>query len=75
MTDIIQISNITFYYNRHSILTHDHLKTIGCLIVQLLLSDDTWSTVSTIAKNDQHNITSTEWTLIKIDFTQVNCGI
>ena len=30
-TDIIQISNITFYYNRFSILTNDSLKSMGCL--------------------------------------------
>ena len=28
-TDIIQITNITFYYNRFSILTNDSLKSMG----------------------------------------------
>ena len=28
-TDIIQITNITFYYNRFSILTSDNLKSVG----------------------------------------------
>ena len=49
-TDIIQITNITFYYNRFSILTHHHLKNMGQLRIQLLLSDDIWSTVYTIEK-------------------------
>ena len=46
-SDIIQITEKTFYYNRYSILTHDHLKNMVCLRVQLLLGDDTWSTVDT----------------------------
>ena len=28
-TDIIQLTNITFYYNRFSILTNDKFKTMG----------------------------------------------
>ena len=28
-TDTIQTSNITFYYNRYSILTNDSLKSMG----------------------------------------------
>ena len=28
-TDIIQITNITYYYNRFSILTNDSLKSMG----------------------------------------------
>ena len=44
MTDIIQKTNITFYYNRYSILTHPHLKNMGCFKIQLLLEDNTWST-------------------------------
>ena len=43
-TDIIQISNITFYYNRYSILTIDSLKAMGRFRIQLLLEDNTWST-------------------------------
>ena len=35
--DIIQISNITFYYNRFSISTNDSLKSMGRFRVQLLL--------------------------------------
>ena len=43
-TDIIQISNKTFYYNRFSFLTKDSLKSKGRFGIQLLLEDNTWST-------------------------------
>ena len=43
-TDIIQISNITFYYNRFSILTNNSKKSMGRLRIKLLLEDNTWST-------------------------------
>ena len=43
-TDIIQITNITFYYNRFSILTNQSLKSMGRFRIQLLLEDNTWST-------------------------------
>ena len=52
-TDIIQISNITFYYNRFSILTNNSLKAMGRFKNQLLLEDNTWSTRYNIPKNDQ----------------------
>ena len=35
-TDIIQISNITFYYNRFSILTNNSKKSVGIFRIQLL---------------------------------------
>ena len=40
-TDIIQISNISLYYNRFSILTNDSLKSMGLFRIQLLLEDNT----------------------------------
>ena len=43
-TDIIQITNITFYYNRFSILTNDSKKSMGRFRIELLLEDNTWST-------------------------------
>ena len=43
-TDIIQISNITFYYSRYSILTNDSEKSRGRFRIHLLLEDNTWST-------------------------------
>ena len=52
-TDIIQISNITFYYNRFSFLTNDSLKSMGRFRIQILLEDNTWSTRYNIHKNDR----------------------
>ena len=74
-TDIIQITNITFYYNRFSILTNDSLKSMGRFRIQLLLEDDVWETQYTIPKNTQYNDNSTDWTLLNIDFTKENFGI
>ena len=74
-TDIIQITNITFFYNRFSILTNDSLKSRGRFRIQLLLEDNTWSTRYTIPKNSQYNKSSTDWTLLNLDFTEENYGI
>ena len=74
-TDIIQITNITFYFNRFSILTDDSKKSMGRFRIQLLLEDDSWSTQYTIAKSTQYNDTSTEWTFLNLDFTIENYGI
>ena len=43
-TDIIQITNTTFYYNRFSILTDDSLKSMVRFRKELLLEDNTRST-------------------------------
>ena len=74
-TDIIQISNITFYYNRFSILTIDNLKNMGRFRFQLLLEDDTWSTQYTIDKNTQDSDSESDWKLLNLDFTVENYGI
>ena len=74
-TDIIKISNITFYYNRFSILTNNSKKSMGEFKIQLLLKDNTWSTQYTIAENSQYSNTSTEWKLVNLDFTIENYGI
>ena len=74
-TDIIQITNITFYYIRFSILTHPHLKNMRRLRIQMPLSDDTWSTVYTVGKKTQFNDNPTGWTLLGLDFTQDIYGI
>ena len=73
-TDIIQITNITFYYNTFSILSNDSLKSMGRFRIQLLLEDNTWSTQYTIAKNTQYSDNSTDWTLLSLDFTIQNYG-
>ena len=74
-TDIILNTNITFYYNGFSILTNKNLKAMGRFRIQLLLEDNTWSTQYTIAKNTQYSDTSTDWTLLNLDFTIENCSI
>ena len=74
-TDIIQIANISFYYNRFSILTNDSLKSMGRFRIQLLLEDNTWSTQYTIDKNTQYSNTSTEWKLLNLNFTIEIYGI
>ena len=43
-TDIIQITNVPFYYKRFSLLTNDSLKSRGLFRIQFLLADNTWST-------------------------------
>ena len=73
-TDMIQIKNITFYYNRFSILTSDSHKSMGRFRIQFLSQDNTWSIQNTIAKTDQHSDTSTDWTLLNLDFTEENYG-
>ena len=72
--DIIQIRNITFYYNRFSI-SDVNLPALGRFRIQLLLEDDIWNTRYTINKNSQYSDTSTEWTLLNLDFTEEIYGI
>ena len=74
-TDIIQISNITFYYNRFSFLTNDSKKSMGRFRKELLLEDNTWSTRYNIPKNDRYNNLSTQWTSVNLNFTIENYGI
>ena len=74
-TDIIQISNITFYYNRFSILTNDNLKNMGRFRIQLLSDDNTRSTQYTIDKNTQYSDSESDWELLNLDFTVENYGI
>ena len=74
-TDNIQITKITFYYNRFSILTNDSLKSMARFRIQLLLEDNTWSTQYSIAKNTQYSNPSTDRTLLNINFTEENYGI
>ena len=74
-TDISQISNISIYYNRFSILTSTDHKSMARFRIQLLLEDNTWSTQYTTAKNTQGSDNSTDWTLLNLDFTVENYGI
>ena len=74
-TDIIQISNIIFYYNRFSILTNNSKKSMGRFRIQLLLEDNTWSIRYNIPKNGPYSNSSTQWTLVNLNFTVENYGI
>ena len=74
-TDIIQITNRTFYYNRFSTLTIDNLKSMGRFGIQLFLENNTWSTGYILPKNDRYSVTSTAWTLVSLNFTVENYGI
>ena len=74
-TDIFQISNITFYSNRYSILTNDSLKSMGRFRIQLLLEDNTWSSGYNIPENDRYSDSSTQWTKLSLNFTQEDYGI
>ena len=67
--DIIQITNIPFFYNRFSISTNDNLKSMDRLRTQLLLEDNTWSTRYNVPENDRYSDTSTDWTLVDLNFT------
>ena len=73
--DIIQITNITFYYNRFSILTKDSLKSMGRFRIQLLLEDKTWITRYNIPESDHYIDISTQWTKLSLIFTVENYGI
>ena len=73
--NINQITNITFYHNRFSIITDDNLKSMGRFRIQLSINDNTWRTQYTIPKNSQYNDNSTDWTLFNLDFTVENYGI
>ena len=56
-------------------MTIDNINAMGRFRIQLLLEDITWSTQNTIAKNTQYSDNSTNWTLLKLDFTVENYGI
>ena len=71
-TDIIQISNISFYYNRFS--GDENNKAMGRFRVQLLKENSFWLTRYTISKNDNYT-TQSEWKLLNLDFTEENFGI
>ena len=73
-TDINQIKNITFCYNRFSILTDDSKKSMGRFRIQLILEDNTWSTRFEIPKNDRYSNSSTEWKLANLNITVENYG-
>ena len=74
-TDVMQISNKTLYYKRFSILTNDSINSKDNFQIQLLLEDNTWSTRYNIPKKDRYSHTSTDWTLVNLNFTDKKYGI
>ena len=73
-TDNIQISNISFYYNRYS-SSDENLRWMGRLSISILLDDNTWTNKYVIQENTQYSNTSSEWTLLSLDITEENYGI
>ena len=73
-TDIIQISNITFYYKRFS-SSNVNLGGMGKFRIQFFLEDDTWNTRYNIPKNDRYSDTSSDWSRVTLNFTVENYGI
>ena len=73
-TDIIQITNISLYYNRFSI-SDINLRAMGRFKNQLLLENNAWTTQFIINENDQYSNNSSDWNLINLDFTVENYGI
>ena len=73
-TDNIHISNINFYYNRFS-TSDQNLRGMGRFRIQILLEDDSWSTIYNINKNSQYSNGSTVWPLFDLDITQENYGV
>ena len=71
----MQINKITYRCNRCSILTNDSIKSMDGFRIQLLLADSTWSTRYNIPKNDRYNDTSTDWTILSLNFSVVNYDI
>ena len=74
-TAIIQITHITFFYNRFSILTNDSLRAMGRFRIPLFLEENTWNTQYNIPKDDQCSDSSTQWTLVNLNFTVESYGI
>ena len=71
-TDLIHISNITFYYNRFS--TSKSLRRMGRFRIQIL-KNNAWETIYTIEKNTDFTELSTDWVLLNLDITDDNYGI
>ena len=68
-TDIIRISNISFYYNRFSFLANNTIRSRGRFSFQPLLSNLTWSTrYKKINKDDRYSNSSTQWKLTSLNF-------
>ena len=65
-TVVIQINNIIFYCNRFSAANSKSMRRFR---IQLLLSDNTWSSQYKIPKEDRYSNVSTDWTLVSLNCT------
>ena len=72
-TDIIRISNITFYYNRFSI--QGDFRAMGRFRIQFLTKDNVLLTKFNIPKNGQYSNSATDWIILNINITDKNYGI
>ena len=73
-TDIIQITNISFYFNRYS-SSNQNFRSMGRFRIQLLLNNISRSTRYYIPKIDRYNNSPTQWTLVNLNSTVENYGI
>ena len=71
--DIIQISNITFYYNRFSI--QGDFRAMGRFRIQILTKDNIWLTKFNIPKNDHYSNTETDWIILNLNITEEKYGV
>ena len=71
--DIIQISNITFYYNRFSI--QGDFRAMRRFRIQILTKDNVWLTKFNIPKNEQFSNAGTDWTTLSLNITEENYGV
>ena len=73
-TDIIHISNITFYHNRFS-SSDPSKRNMGKLDIQLL-RNGSWQSEFVIEKDSNYSTSSSEWTLLNLNLiSQPNYGI
>ena len=71
--DIIQISNLIFYYNRFSI--QGVFRAMGRFQIQILSKDNVWLTKFIIAKNTQFGNSATDWIILNLSKTDENYGV
>ena len=70
-SDIVQISNITFHYFR---ISAGKAEAMGRFGIELLSSDNTWSTRYNISKKDSYSKSSTDWNLVTSNFNVESLG-
>ena len=71
--DIIQIPNITFYYNSFS--TQGDFRAMVGFRIQILTKDNVWLTKFNIPKNEQYSNAGTDWTILSLNITEENYGV